>query len=144
MFKWLGWLGCSDGQVDHGVWVVGMVTFVRVVFHSGSVGWSLISIIWVVRWSRKLGWLGQFIWLIGWMVSMVKLVKWLGCWNHVVRMVHQILDKMEIVSWGMNAIMQKIKQIWYNSFTNRFFTQSCLCVGEDCHLLKLKGWDEMS
>ena len=39
----------------------------------------------------------------------------------------------------------KIKQVWYNSqtFTNRFFTQSCLCVSEDCHLLKLKrlGWD---
>ena len=36
-------------------------------------------------------------WLDG-LVSVVKLVKWLGCWNHVVRMVHQILDKMEMVS----------------------------------------------
>ena len=40
---------------------------------------------------------GQFIWLIGWMVSVVKLVKWLGCWNQVVRMIYQILDKMEIL-----------------------------------------------
>ena len=41
--------------------------------------------------------LGQFIWLIGWMVSVVKLVKMLGCWNQVVRMIYQILDKMEIL-----------------------------------------------
>ena len=26
------------------------------------------------------------------------LVKWLGCWNQVVRMIYQILDRMEIVS----------------------------------------------
>ena len=42
--------------------------------------------------------LGQFIWLIGWMVSVVKLVKMLGCWNQVVRMIYQILDRMDIVS----------------------------------------------
>ena len=33
----------------------------------------------------------------------------------------QILDKMEILSWGMNAIMKKIKENRYNFFTNRFF-----------------------
>ena len=27
-----------------------------------------------------------------------RLVKWLECWNQVVRMIYQILDKMEIVS----------------------------------------------
>ena len=48
--------------------------------------------------SGKIGWLGQFIWLFGWMVSVVKLVKWLGCWNQVVRMLYQMLDKTEIVS----------------------------------------------
>ena len=109
-------------QGEHGVWVVGMVTVVRVVFFSGSAGWSLVSIFWMVRWSGKLGWLGQFIWLIGWMDSVVKLVKWLGCWYQVVRMIYQILDRMEIVSWGMNAILQKIKQNRYNFFTSRFFT----------------------
>ena len=77
------------------VWIV---TVVRVVFYSGSAGWSLVSIFWMVMWSGKLGRLGQFIWLIGWMVSVVKLVKWLGCWNQVVRMIYQILDRMEIVS----------------------------------------------
>ena len=63
---------------------------------------------WVVRWLGKLGWLGQFIWLIGWMVSVVK---WLGCWNQEVRMIYQILSEMEIVSWGMIAIMQEMKKI---------------------------------
>ena len=77
--------------------MVGIVTVVRVVFYSGSAGWSLVSIFWMVMWSGKLGRLGQFIWLIGWMVSVVKLVKWLGCWNQVVRMIYQILDRMEIV-----------------------------------------------
>ena len=40
---------------------------VRVVFFSGSAGWSLVSIFWMVRWSGKLGWLGQFLvdWLNG-------------------------------------------------------------------------------
>ena len=61
-------------------------------------GRQFVSIFWMVRWSGKLGRLGQFIWLIGWMVSVVKLVKWLGCWNQVVRMIYQILDRMEIVS----------------------------------------------
>ena len=61
-----------------------MVWIVRVVFYSGPAGWSLESIFWMIRWSGKLGWLGQFICLIGWMVNVVKLVKWLGCWNEVV------------------------------------------------------------
>ena len=115
LFSW-----SRSAQGDHGVWVVGIVTVVRVVFYSGSAGWSLFSIFWMVRWSGKLGWLGQFIWLIGWMVSVVKLVKWLGCWNQVVRVIYQKLDRMEIVSWGMNAILQKIKQNRYNLFTSRF------------------------
>ena len=75
-----------------------IVTDVKVVFNSGSAGWSLISMFWIVRWSGKLGWLRQFMWLIGWMVSVVKLVKWLGCSNQVVKMIYQILDRMEIVS----------------------------------------------
>ena len=62
---------------------------VRVVFYSGSAGWSLDSIFWMVMWSGKLGRLGQFIWLIGWMVSVVKLVKWFGCWNQVVKMINK-------------------------------------------------------
>ena len=141
MFKWLGWLGCSVGQVDHGVWVVGMVTDVRVVFCSGSAGCSLVTMFGVVWWSGKLGWLGQFIWLIGWMVSVVKLVKWLGCWNQVVRMIYQILDRMEVVSWGMNAILQKIKQNRYNFFTSQFFLPGHVYASvTDYHRLKLKGW----
>ena len=46
-----------------------------------QVGHCSVSMFWVVRWSGKIGWLGQFIWLFGWMVSEVKLVKWLGCWK---------------------------------------------------------------
>ena len=77
-----------------------MVTVVRVVFYLEfkQVGHCSVSMFWVERWSGKLGWLGQFIWMIGWMVSVVKLVKWLGCWNQEVRMIYQILDRMEIVS----------------------------------------------
>ena len=54
-----------------------------------QVGHCSVSMFWVERWSGKLGWLGQLIWLFGWMVSVVKLVKWLGCWNQVVRMIYQ-------------------------------------------------------
>ena len=46
-----------------------------------QVGHCSVSMFWVVRWSGKIGWLGQFIWLFGWMVSEDKLVKWLGCWK---------------------------------------------------------------
>ena len=67
LFSW-----SRSAQSDHGVWVVVIVTDVRVVFNSGSAGWSLISMFWIVRWSGKLGWLRQFMWLIGWMVSVVK------------------------------------------------------------------------
>ena len=43
------------------VGAVGIVTVVRVVFYSGSAGWSLVSIFGVVRWSGKLGWWGQYV-----------------------------------------------------------------------------------
>ena len=82
VFEWLGWSRLSELCFTQGK----------------QVGHCSVSMFWVVRWSGKLGWLGQFIWLIGWMVSVVKLVKWLGCWNQVVRMIYQILDRMEIVS----------------------------------------------
>ena len=67
-FEWLGWSRLSELCFTQGK----------------QVGHCSVSMFWVVRWSGKLGWLGQFICLIGWMVNVVKLVKWLGCWNQVV------------------------------------------------------------
>ena len=46
--------------------MVGIVTVVRVVSYSGSAGWSLVSIFWMVRWSGKLGWLGA-VYLVDWL-----------------------------------------------------------------------------
>ena len=79
--EWLGWSRLSELCFTQGK----------------QIGHCSVSMFWVARWSGKIGWLGQFIWLFGWMVSVVKLVKWLGCWNQVVRMIYQILDRMEIV-----------------------------------------------
>ena len=43
LFSW-----SRSAQGNHGVWIVMVV---RVVFYSGSAGWSLVSIFWMVRWS---------------------------------------------------------------------------------------------
>ena len=98
----LGWSVWSSGWGDYVVQLVlewlGWSWLSEFYFTQGKqVGHCSVSMFWVERWSGKLRWLGQLIWLFGWMVSVVKLVKWLGCWNQVVRMIYQILDKMEIL-----------------------------------------------
>ena len=76
VFQWLGWSRMSE------------LCFVQCC--------SLVRMFRMVWWSGKLGWLVQFIWLISLIVSVV-LVKWLECWHQVVRMIYQILDRIEIV-----------------------------------------------
>ena len=132
LFSW-----SRSAQGDNGVWQVGMVTVVRVVFCSGSAGWSLVSMFWVVRWSGELGRLGQFIWLIGW------LVKWLGCWNQVVKFIkYWIKWRLHLEVWMPLCI--KKNKIGITSSQNNFLPGHVYASMTDCHRVKLKGWDEMS
>ena len=84
-FEWLGWSRLSEFYFTQGK----------------QVGHCSVSIFWVVRWSGKLGWLGQLIWFFGWVVT-----GQCGQVGQLVGMlesssqddIYQILDKTKIVS----------------------------------------------